>query len=134
MKCFSNLLQRNLAPRWGAGSIDKYATKIFHVNNTYIDNTAKIGGGLAFAASTIAHISNCLFQENNGEYGEAGIYIRSVDHICASKNTFIRNRANQGGGGYVNEATHFKIQTSKFVSNEVHGNGGGTSIYCNQQT
>ena len=100
---------------------------IVYNNLTFINNTAKNGGGLYWDKKSVT-ISNMVFINNNATENGGAIYIPQ-DSATVQLNNFTNNTAkNSGGAIYTNSSfSGGKITSSDFTQN--HADYGG-AIYA----
>lgn len=87
---------------------------------------ASYGGGI-YADNNILSITNCIIRNNRAEWG-GGIFVNQFRHPAVSNCYFLNNFSNQGGGGiYLWNYASSVIQNCVFDSN--HCNGTSASWY-----
>ncbi len=108
-------------------------------NCTFIDNTAKFGGGMCNIRSDVSTsirtsptVINCVFDGNMAKSG-GGMYSKGTAYPIITNCTFSNNQANEtadtaeGGGGMCNNNASPTLDNCTFSDNTAQSNGGGMS-------
>lgn len=145
----------------GALSIETQSSA--HIKQTsFIENSAKIAGGLYANSKGEITVLQCLFQDNSAqEFAAASLYtlskpllfqdnrvienealmegggieLGSRDRIITKWNYFARNKAGREGGGLIcgdGYPSSTELEGNIFVSNEAGTQGGGAFLGLNQ--
>ncbi len=98
---------------------------VYSENNSFIQNYADSNGGAIYMDYSHLTLLNTVFTNNSARlYNGGGLYFQSNGNITITNSSFIGNRANTGGGMYVNNVNSVIHNGNTFTQN----NGGGVYI------
>ena len=148
-------LKKGCSSRGDGGGICLYSNDDFKLqilNCTFLNNTAKSGGGLGFTLTAhfqrlkvqyLVNITDCHFVKNHATHG-GGMYMLLIEHrwnmslweICIQQSWFIGNSADSGGGLEAHFTPHLEqestvkitVNTTKFIGNVARDEGSAINM------
>ena len=113
----------------GTRALVVFNSNVHLSNNTFENNSARVGGALAIESSHV-NMSDNLFTNNiaTSVHG-GGVYMKDST-ANVSGNIFIHNRAKQWGGGVYLETSTVSFNSNLFKENTATL-GGGIEVYTN---
>jgi predicted outer membrane repeat protein len=122
----------------GGGGIYVNSSPSLTIRDSWISTNkctaaASLGGGIHFASSANASVSNTLIAGNSAVQG-AGVYLISSTNVSLHISPVLNNVAtgNNGGGIYANGTlaapSSLKVVNTEIISNRCVSNGGGVSL------
>ncbi|MCB9294421.1 MAG: T9SS type A sorting domain-containing protein [Lewinellaceae bacterium] len=115
----------------GSEAVAKSSPRIANCHFRF--NTGRTGAGVylksAAADENLLRIENCKFEHNNSLFGGGGLYVDAIlspdAELWLKRDTFLSNRAIEGGGVSLNNLRSLRVDSCIFSANEVTNHGGG---------